>query len=82
MSGVGWSCLPACDAASRCDPGMSSWSPKNPGAPCGCSRRSAAHALIGLAGRLEHSAVDELRDERHRETATETAPTETTTGPA
>lgn len=36
------------------------------------SRRSAAHALIGLAGALEHSAVDELRDDRHRDTLTET----------
>ena len=36
------------------------------------SRRSAAHALIGLAGRLEHSAVDDLRDGRRRDPATET----------
>jgi AbrB family looped-hinge helix DNA binding protein len=35
------------------------------------SRRSAAQALLGLAGRLEHSAVDDLRDDRHRDTATE-----------
>ena len=37
------------------------------------SRRCAAHALIGLAGHLEHSAVDDLRDDRHRDTAAETA---------
>jgi AbrB family looped-hinge helix DNA binding protein len=36
------------------------------------SRRSAAHALFGLAGRLEHSAVDDLRDDRNRDTAAET----------
>jgi AbrB family looped-hinge helix DNA binding protein len=36
------------------------------------SRRSAAHALIGLAGRLEHSAVDDLRDDRRRDAATDT----------
>lgn len=35
------------------------------------SRRSAAHSLIGLAGRLEHSAVDDLRDNRRRDAATD-----------
>ena len=45
------------------------------------SRRCAAHALIGLAGHLEHSAVDDLRDDRHRDTAaTETTATETAAG--
>ncbi len=38
------------------------------------SRRSAAHALIGLAGPLEHSAVDDLRLDRRHDTETETAP--------
>ena len=36
------------------------------------SRRSAAHALIGLAGTLEHSAVDDLRDDRRHDAKTET----------
>ncbi len=38
------------------------------------SRRSAAHALLGLAGRLEHSAVDDLRDDRRRDATGETGP--------
>jgi len=38
------------------------------------SRRAAAHSLIGLAGRLEHSAVADLRDERRREVESETGP--------
>lgn len=38
------------------------------------SRRSAAHALLGSAGRLEHSAVDDLRDDRNRDAARETGP--------
>lgn len=28
------------------------------------SNRSAAQSLLGLAGRLEHSAVDDLREDR------------------
>lgn len=39
------------------------------------SRRSAAHALLGLAGRLEHSAVDDLRDDRQRDASSETGTT-------
>lgn len=39
------------------------------------SRRSAAHALLGLAGRLEHSAVDDLRTDRRRDTATDAVET-------
>lgn len=38
------------------------------------SRRSAAHALLGLAGRLDHSPVDDLRDDRRVDAATETLP--------
>ncbi len=38
------------------------------------SRRSAAHALLGLAGRLDHSAVDDLRDDRRVDATTETLP--------
>lgn len=36
------------------------------------SRRSAAHSLIGLARRLEHSAVDDLRDDRRRDAENDT----------
>ncbi len=36
------------------------------------SRRSAAHSLIGLAGRLEHSAVDDLRSDRRRDAENDT----------
>ncbi|MGO9887989.1 MAG: AbrB/MazE/SpoVT family DNA-binding domain-containing protein [Solirubrobacteraceae bacterium] len=35
------------------------------------TRRAAAHALIGLAGTVEASAVDELTAERRRETEIE-----------
>lgn len=39
-------------------------------------RRSAARGLIGLAGGpLDHSVVDELRDQRDREAASENAAT-------
>lgn len=37
------------------------------------SRRSAARALIGLAGSLDHSAVDDLRTERRHDMSTEQA---------
>ncbi len=36
------------------------------------SRRAAAHTLLGLAGRLAHSAVDDLRDDRRSDIAAET----------
>jgi len=35
------------------------------------SRRAAARALIGSAGRMKDSAVEELRAERHRQAAAE-----------
>lgn len=35
------------------------------------SRRAAARALIGSAGRLKGSAVEELRDERRRQVVAE-----------
>jgi AbrB family looped-hinge helix DNA binding protein len=35
------------------------------------SRRAAARALIGSAGRIKGSAVEELRDERRRQVAAE-----------
>jgi AbrB family looped-hinge helix DNA binding protein len=35
------------------------------------SRRAAAHALIGSAGRINGSAVEELRAERRRQAAAE-----------
>ena len=35
------------------------------------SRRSAARALLGSARRLEHSAVDDLRADRHQDAAAE-----------
>jgi AbrB family looped-hinge helix DNA binding protein len=38
------------------------------------SRRSAAHSLIGLAGQLKHSAVDDLRDDRKRDAETDAGP--------
>jgi len=38
------------------------------------SRRSSAHSLIGLAGRLEHSAVDDLRDDRRRDAGSDIGP--------
>lgn len=38
------------------------------------SRHSAAHSLIGLGGRLEHSAVDELRDDRRGDAENDTGP--------
>ena len=38
------------------------------------SRRAAAHALLGLAGRLEHSAVDDLRDDRRSDATSESGP--------
>jgi hypothetical protein len=66
MSAVGWSYPPICDAGSRCAPVTSCSTLRLQ------SRRSAAHALIGLAGRLEHSAVDDLRDDRRRDAATDT----------
>ena len=37
------------------------------------SRRAAAQALIGLAGSLDHSAVEDLRAERAREAARQDA---------
>ena len=35
------------------------------------SRRSAAHALLGSAGHLGHSAVDDLRSDRNQDAAAE-----------
>ncbi len=35
------------------------------------SRRSAAHALIGLAGSLDHSAVEDLAADRREQAAAE-----------
>ena len=35
------------------------------------SRRTAAHALIGLAGSLGHSALEDLAADRHKQTAAE-----------
>lgn len=40
------------------------------------SRRAAARALIGLAGRSEHLVVEELRTERSREAVAEEADAE------
>jgi AbrB family looped-hinge helix DNA binding protein len=37
------------------------------------SRRAAARGLIGLAGSVDHSAVDDLRRQREREAADEDA---------
>ena len=37
------------------------------------SRRAAARALIGLAGSLDHSAVDDLRADRTRDATTQDA---------
>jgi AbrB family looped-hinge helix DNA binding protein len=39
------------------------------------NRRNAAHALIGLAGPLDHSALEDLADDRREQAAAEeTAP--------
>jgi AbrB family looped-hinge helix DNA binding protein len=37
------------------------------------SRRTAAHALIGLAGTLDHSVLEELASDRQEQTAAEDA---------
>jgi AbrB family looped-hinge helix DNA binding protein len=37
------------------------------------SRRTAAHALIGLAGTLDHSVLEELAADRREQTAAEDA---------
>jgi AbrB family looped-hinge helix DNA binding protein len=37
------------------------------------SRRTAAHALIGLAGTLDHSVLEELAADRQEQTAAEEA---------
>jgi len=37
------------------------------------SRQTAAHALIGLAGSLDHSALDDLATDRRRQAAAEGA---------
>lgn len=51
---VGWSSPPACDAASRGDPVMSSSSPRNPVAPCasraGAPPRTPSSASPGTSG--------------------------------
>jgi AbrB family looped-hinge helix DNA binding protein len=43
------------------------------------SRRAAARALIGSAGRARRSVVDELREDRHRQAAAEDAAAKTST---